>query len=645
MHHQLGTILRWVALLGVLMTTATPALAQAPPLTVMVSTSTSTPGSVTVGQSVANISLTASATGVPSDPYGTQAQLQSWAWSYTVKYGTTPGSSGNPPADATWDVAITSPPLTNPTTSTLTANFSQTGYWLVTPTATVRYTDNAGNNFTGTGTAAMPIVVTAVGVDKIQFQLPGRGFQDIPMEGLYVAAGTLVTFQAVPSPALATWPSGKPVWGGTCGATGSGGSVGVTLSSPSQSMTDTQTITAECGNTVSALIVRYGPDQGTLDIDWEDSQGARVVFQVSYQLWVPDIDGTGRPYAPGGYAALQSIDFSNLANLPDPPPLSDRAQWAFSNGVSYTQTVLAFTAELYQPWLHEYGPAVSSRRSPRSLYDVLEGERNDSAEVLGQAPPPPDPLDTAIAALVKRLGIPVPDAVIKELKDSFKKKNVEITPSGEEAVTTQIIISPTENKEAKMTVKADATQVRGVLAAKLGLKILMAANGRATATLDQFTILQKTYYSTPFVGIADVIKELGQVDGPKWPKPGNFYQEAVVNAGPSGINAERPKINRTGSVYGALNYATNAEPPVVFGKFGVTTAIKATDGLPLLYAVSGAYNVTNTALTGENDPAGQGQSVHPVSGQGVITWWAMRHNLNGGYTTDLLSKKLTINWK
>ena len=63
--------------------------------------------------------------------------------------------------------------------------------------------------------------VIVVQVDKIQYSDPINGYTDVSGT-LYVHAGTAVTFKAIPFPSDASWPSGKPVWGGTAGASGSG---------------------------------------------------------------------------------------------------------------------------------------------------------------------------------------------------------------------------------------------------------------------------------------------------------------------------------------------------------------------------------------------------------------------------------------
>ncbi len=104
--------------------------------------------------------------------------------------------------------------------------------------------------------------VDVVKVDKIQYNDPQGGWTDVPAT-LYVAKGTTVSFRAVKDPAGASWPSGKPVWGGTSGASGAGETKNVTFNTISSSTNDYKTVTAECGNTVTANVVVFD-FEGTL---------------------------------------------------------------------------------------------------------------------------------------------------------------------------------------------------------------------------------------------------------------------------------------------------------------------------------------------------------------------------------------------
>ncbi len=105
----------------------------------------------------------------------------------------------------------------------------------------------------GTSTKAMKINV--VEVDAIQYEQPSGTWNTISGT-LYVLKGSNVTFKAIPNPGE-IWPNGKPTWGGTSGASGSGETTSVTFNTPSTSSGDYKTVTAICGNTKTANIVVY----------------------------------------------------------------------------------------------------------------------------------------------------------------------------------------------------------------------------------------------------------------------------------------------------------------------------------------------------------------------------------------------------
>lgn len=104
-----------------------------------------------------------------------------------------------------------------------------------------------------------------VTVDRIQYDDPDTGYTDISGT-LYVHIGTTVTFKAIKEPTSASWPSGKPVWGGSAGASGTGETKAVTFDTTSTSTTDYKTVTAECGNTETVNVVVFEFD-GTFQPD------------------------------------------------------------------------------------------------------------------------------------------------------------------------------------------------------------------------------------------------------------------------------------------------------------------------------------------------------------------------------------------
>lgn len=109
--------------------------------------------------------------------------------------------------------------------------------------------------FPGTVPFTLHKDVSVVGVQKIQYQ-SDSGFTDVSGT-LYVLKGTSVTFKAIPAPANEPWPGGKPVWGGTSGASGTGDTKSVTFNTASSSTSDFKMVIAESGNIVVVNVIVY----------------------------------------------------------------------------------------------------------------------------------------------------------------------------------------------------------------------------------------------------------------------------------------------------------------------------------------------------------------------------------------------------
>jgi len=95
--------------------------------------------------------------------------------------------------------------------------------------------------------------VAVVEVAWLQYDDPDTGYTNIEFP-LHVRKGTTITFKAVPTSGT-SWPSGKPVWGGE--ASGTGSTTAVTFNTLSSTLSDYKSVTAECGNTLTANIVVY----------------------------------------------------------------------------------------------------------------------------------------------------------------------------------------------------------------------------------------------------------------------------------------------------------------------------------------------------------------------------------------------------
>jgi hypothetical protein len=101
------------------------------------------------------------------------------------------------------------------------------------------------------------ITVKVVAVKSIQYRLNGEGDFAEVSETLKVPVGQMVEFKALIDEEGSQWPMGAPFWGGTSGATGGGETTTVTFYTQSSTATDFKTVTATCGNTITANVIAY----------------------------------------------------------------------------------------------------------------------------------------------------------------------------------------------------------------------------------------------------------------------------------------------------------------------------------------------------------------------------------------------------
>jgi hypothetical protein len=96
--------------------------------------------------------------------------------------------------------------------------------------------------------------VTAVQIDRLQYQDPNTGgWIDVP-DPMYVVVGTIVTFKALPNPSGAEFPMNKPTWTGT---NGDGQVVSAGFYEKSANLGDFKVVTAKCGNTQQVNVIVY----------------------------------------------------------------------------------------------------------------------------------------------------------------------------------------------------------------------------------------------------------------------------------------------------------------------------------------------------------------------------------------------------
>jgi hypothetical protein len=177
--------------------------------------------------------------------------------------------------------------------------------------------------------------VYSVGVDTLTWNYEGEWVVTYEADPLYVLKDTPVLFRAFKTPyQAADWPSGKPVWGGSAGASGTGETKTVTFSTKSNSLTDYKTVTVECGNVVTVNVVVY-----TL-------HGILTPFSWFY----------GRSNYRYGLE-----EFVNLSYSTDPNGIFCMLEWIKTSGVGqvygWSYDAKDATGEVTLKLQHTYGPS------------------------------------------------------------------------------------------------------------------------------------------------------------------------------------------------------------------------------------------------------------------------------------------------
>jgi hypothetical protein len=155
-----------------------------------------------------------------------------------------------------WSVTATTGTLASPIpehsgTVTLTAGRTSAGTGTVTVHVEITWPCAPGTGTELYTSDNVDVTVVTVEIEKIQWE--NEGTWTNVTEPLYVVKGTTLSFKPIPNPSDAAWPTGKPVWGGTAGASGPGdpdNTKKVTFNEAGS-----KTVTAECGNTVTVTVV------------------------------------------------------------------------------------------------------------------------------------------------------------------------------------------------------------------------------------------------------------------------------------------------------------------------------------------------------------------------------------------------------
>ena len=156
------------------------------------------------------------------------------------------------------------------------------------------------------------VYISVVKVDHLEYDDPVNGWTSI-VRPIYVYKGTTVNFKAIPNPSGFSWPSGKPVWGGTSGASGTGSTKSVTFNTLSTGTYDYKTVTAECGNTKTAQVIVYDFDGEMTpnDMFYERSMSQYGIEETVALSHTTDPTGiTGLPLEWEKYSGVGSVSGS-----------------------------------------------------------------------------------------------------------------------------------------------------------------------------------------------------------------------------------------------------------------------------------------------------------------------------------------------
>ena len=121
-------------------------------------------------------------------------------------------------------------------------------------TGTPGYYQFQARNGSGQNIWAESAEVVVVKLVTIQYNDSTNGWTDIPGI-MHAHIDSMIEFRAVKEPNAAPWPSGKPVWSGSSGVSGTGDTKTVTFGTVSSHPTDYKTVQVQCGTMLTANVV------------------------------------------------------------------------------------------------------------------------------------------------------------------------------------------------------------------------------------------------------------------------------------------------------------------------------------------------------------------------------------------------------
>ncbi len=197
---------------------------------------------------------------------------------------------------------------------------------------------------------------TVVTLDKLQYRKPGTTTWNDVSGTIYVFNGKSVEFKAIKRPAAATWPTNKPVWGGTAGATGNGETKTVAFSTLSTNNTDYKTVTAECGDTKTANNIVFD-FEGTFTPD-DNCQETATKKRSTTQYGIGEGVELGFKSNPTGISAAQmgGLTWTKTGGLGSLTATANAGTGRFEAGDKPTTTNLHLTIQsgMWQGEKHSY---------------------------------------------------------------------------------------------------------------------------------------------------------------------------------------------------------------------------------------------------------------------------------------------------
>jgi len=200
------------------------------------------------------------------------------------------------------------------------------GYYLITVAATDNFNevDNSTNPPVVTplsASSSTTLVIAVVTVGSLQYNDPQNGWTAVPGT-MFILAGKKVTFKALPNPSDASFPSGMPVWGGTSGASGTSATTTVGSYTLSTSTSDFKTITATCGNTVTANAIFFSLNPNPIPLDGSVPNhnpshiGVGEILVLEYTTSPPGLSGSqigGTQWARSGDGTVTNFGNNNAS--------------------------------------------------------------------------------------------------------------------------------------------------------------------------------------------------------------------------------------------------------------------------------------------------------------------------------------------